>query len=72
MKTINYQLYYKNNYYNLKSLNDKKIIYSTATFYCMYCYLKENNFDFSSISLPRLTLFSFFRDYASFDTEECI
>lgn len=64
-----YYLYYKNSYYHLFDRKTKKD-YTKITFYSMYCFIKEMHINFNDVKLKDVTLYTFFRDYASFDEGE--
>lgn len=64
-----YYLYYKNGYYHLFD-RKTKIDYTRITFYSIYCLINQMKLNYNDVKLKDVTLYTFFRDYASFDEGE--
>ena len=62
-----YKLIYNEGYYIL--IKNNKQIFNSISFISMYDYIKEKKIDFCSVYLLPMSLYDFFRDWASFDDD---
>lgn len=65
-----YYLYYKDYHYYLYDRKRKIIENTEITFKSMYDYIKYKHYLFIDIHFKNLSLYEFFRDFASFEEEE--
>lgn len=65
---MEYSIVYRGGRYLLK--NHGVVISSSCGFYTLCKFCKDNNILFSNISLPRMSLYRFFRDFAYFEEFE--
>lgn len=72
MKNFNYlySINYRGGYYLLINLKTRSIIARTCGFYTMAKFIHDNNINFDIVSIPRMSLRKFFRDYAYFEDFE--
>lgn len=62
-----YKLLYNEGYYIL--MKNNKQIFKSISFISMYDYIKDKKIKFDNVYLLPMSLYDFFRDWASFDDD---
>lgn len=69
-KNYFFSIRYFNGFYLLTNLETKKVVYQSWGFFPICEYIRNNGIILDTVSLPRMSLRTFFRDYAYFEEYE--